>query len=173
MKSLLAIKLAFNRRFSVKHGLRLKESDGNDGAEIDHLVYSASREPPSGLHEFVAWLEDPGTTAYIFDVKAVFHMVPRTAKWDNYTRAPTTKRPQMQRYAEWNALPGVHTFYMMMCPDVGDHRAALMSTTVVNVISWLEETPELRLLQAQNNTGVGMVFPQDLDKMRFVRHVRH
>ena len=169
MSRLLAIKTAFSL-FTVSQGLNLRMPDGNVGAEIDHLVWCSLSEPPSGLHEFVAWLEDPRTTAYIFDVKAVFHMCPGTSKWKNYTRAPTTKAPQMQRYADWNALPGVYTFYMMMCPDVGDHHAALMSPTVVNVISWLEETPELRQLKAHNNTGVGIVFPGELDKMRFIQH---
>ena len=169
MSRLLAIKTAFSL-FTVTHGLNLRMPDGNVGAEIDHLVWCSLSEPPSGLHEFVAWLEHPMTTAYIFDVKAVFHMCPGTSKWKNYTRAPTTKAPQMQRYADWNSLPGVYTFYMMMCPDVGDHHAALMSPTVVNVISWLEETHELRQLKAQNNTGVGIVFPGELDKMRFIQH---
>ena len=156
--------------FRLIHGHNLRDSNDNVIAEIDHLVYCALSEPPDGLVEFVAWLRDPGTTAYLFEVKAVFHMYPGTQKWRNYTEAPTSRirNSQMQRYATWNAITGIRTFYMMMCPDVGDHRAAPMSPTVVDEISWVEETPNLLNLVAHNNTGVGMLYPKTLREMTFV-----
>ena len=168
MHILLGQILAAGSNLKVKHGHLLMRPNRTHAAEIDSMLYNSPTDPPSEITKFVLWLQDPKTTAYIFDVKAIFQIEPGSSKWLNYTNTATTKPKQMERYAAWNRLSGVHTYYMIMSPDVKNHREALMSSTVVNKINWVEETPNLLNLVAHNNTGVGMLYPKTLREMTFV-----